>query len=257
MKCAHQQARRKPEAFVFLMSFLSILWTPSAANPANCGCVSDTNAELARQVTNYDNGGAPLIPTLLSIAESYDLPMGIEMVTKDALERPVTVKLEAGPLSRLLDSCVALLPGFSWAQRDGVVHVFGPRELTQPSNLFNLVVPSFEIREQTLDAADEKLGMVVLIEVERPKGVVGSYLPSSELEDKRLTFAARNATVREILSALVRLHGKSVWIARVPPERLSKLPQAGLWKILPHSVHDPTALLEPFPGKGGVVEQHR
>jgi hypothetical protein len=234
---------------------LLILSAPSGTKAANCGCSNDIKTKLAQPVRDYDNRGMPLIATLLSIADKYDVAMGIEKVTKEAVERPASVKLQQGSLSQLLDLCVGQVPGYSWTAHDEVVHVFGGKELTQASNLFNLVVPSFEIREQTLNTADQKLGMIVLIEVERPKGIVGSYLPSSELEDKRVSFAARNTTVREILNALVRLHGKSVWIARVPPQRLSQLPQAGLWKILPHSIHDPTGLLEPFPEESAGHDQ--
>lgn len=249
MKSKNHQLGHMPKALLLLTPLLLFFCLPSATHAATCGCEEDTKAKVAQPVTNYDNGGEPLIPTLLSIADSYGLPMGIERVTREALTRPLKISLPEGDVSRLLDLCVKQVPGYAWAVHDDTVHVFGEEELTQPSNLFNLVAPSFEIHEQTLNTADEKLSMTVLIEVEHPRGIVGSYLPSSELEDKRMTFAARNATVREILNRLVRLHGNSVWIARVPPERLSRLPQAGLWKFLPHSTHDPRALLEPFPQK--------
>lgn len=245
MKSNGCQPGHKPDRRPFLIPLLLFSCLPSPANAADCGCDRDIRARLAQQVTDYDNAGAPPIPTLLSIADAYDLPMGIEEVTNGALERPVKVRLEHGTLSRVLDLCMEQLPGYSWAVRDEVVNVFGAQELTQASNLFNLVVPSFEINDQTLNDADWKLGMAVLVEVEHPKGIAGSYLPSFPLEDKRMTFAARNVTVREILNCLVRLHGKSTWIARVPPNGLSQLPQGGLWKFLPHSTHDPRGLLEP------------
>jgi len=246
MSRTHSLRVGRRTVFCFVMSLLAILWAPYGAIPADCECQQGIQAKLAGQVKGYDNGGAPLIPTLLSIADAYDLPMGIEKVTKEALARPATIKLEKGSLSRLLDLCVGQAPGYSWALRDGVVHVFGAKELAEPTNLFNLLVPSFEIREQNLNVANSRLRMTVLFAKERPAGIAGSHLGSSEFDDQRITFAARNVTLREILNSLVRLHAKSAWIARVPPERLSQLPQAGLWQILPHSVHDPTALLEPL-----------
>lgn len=245
MRSKRCQRGQKPDRLAFLILLVLLFCLPSAGNAVECGCDRDIRARLAQEVSNYSNAGVPLIPTLLSVADAYNLPMGIEQVTQEALERPVEVKLEHGTLSRLLDLCVEQLPGYSWAMRDEVVNVFGPQELTQASNLFNLVVPSFGIHDQTLNDADEKLRMTAHIEVDHPKGIVGSYLPSFPLEGVRMTFAARNVTVREILNCLVRLHGKSVWIARVPPEGLSGLPQAGLWKLLPHSTHDPRLLLEP------------
>ena len=231
-----------PAIFAPLLLICCLASAPAAAD---CGCEGNMKAQLAQPVSDFDNRGAPLIPTLLLIADVYNLPMGIERVTQEALERPVEVKLEDGTLSRLLDICMAQLPGYTWTMRDGVVNVFGEQELTQASNLFNLVVPSFEVHQQDLNDANSDLRMTVLFLKERPAGVVGSYVGSSEFKGQPLTFAARNLTVREILNGLVRLHGKSVWIARVPPEGLSRLPQAGLWQLLPHSTHDPRGLLDP------------
>jgi hypothetical protein len=237
---------QKPSPLALLIPLLLNICVAPATNAAGSACERDIKAKLALQVTDYDNGGVPLIPTLLNIAESYDLPMGIERVTREALERPIRVKVHQASLSRLLDLCMGQLPGYSWALHDDVINVVGAKEYTEASNLFNLVVPSFEVHEQDLNIANSKLRMSVLFLKERPAGVVGSNLGSSEFEGQRLTFAARNTTVREILNRLVRLYGKSVWIARVPPERLSQLPQAGLWQILPRSVHDPRGLVEPF-----------
>lgn len=239
-----------PDLLTSAILVVLIVGLSPATKAASCGCSKDIKPKLAQPVRDYDNQGAPLIPTLLGIAETYNLAMGIERVTEDALMRPAAIKLQSGSLSQLLDLCVTRVPGYSWALDEDVVHVFGAKELTQTSNLFSLVVPSFEIREQTLNAADSKLRMTVTMLKNRPTGIVGSHLGRTEFEDARFTFAARSATVREILNSLVSLHGKSVWIARVPPERLSQLPRAGLWRILPHSVHDPKGLLEPLPAKG-------
>lgn len=85
--------------------------------------------------------------------------------------------------------------------------------------------------------------MVVFVK-ERPSGIVGSHIGSFELEDKRLSLKIQNAAVREILNRLVALYGEVVWISRVPPEHLSRIPQAGLWQILPRSIQNPKDLLE-------------
>lgn len=257
MRGNNTQFRSKLGALVLVSWLLMILRAPSAAGATDCRCEEEIKPKLAQQVRGYDNGEAPLIPTLLGIADRYDLPMGIEKVTGEALRHPIRGKMAEGSVSQLLDLCFGQVQGYSWSAHDGVVHVYGVNELSRASNLFNRVVPSFEIRDQTLNAADEKLGMLVLFEVEKPKGVIGSYLPNSGLEDKRLTFVARNITVREILNGLVRLHGRSVWISRVSPASLSQLPPGGLWKILPHTVHDPSWLLEPILEKRASQESRR
>ena len=56
-----------------------------------------------------------------------------------------------------------------------------------------------------------------------------------ELEQKRLRLEVQNVTVRDILNHLTVLQGGVIWIARVSPERLSEIPQRGLWLFLPRS----------------------
>jgi len=200
--------------------------------------------KLAVEVKDFENQGKPLIPTLLEVADTYGLPMGIEKVERIALDQPIAVKFKRGSVARLLDRCIRQLPGYSWAARDGVVLVFGDDELKQASNLFNFIIPSFEGENETLNRADAGLTMKLYVEKEKPNGYVGSYLGSTDFEKKRLTLKLHNASVRQILNRLVALHGGVVWIARVPPEKLSQIPQAGLWALLPSSVRNPQGLLD-------------
>lgn len=200
--------------------------------------------KLAVEVKNFDNHSKPLISTLLRVAAEYHLPMGIERVVKEAVEQPITVRLLRGKVVDLLDMCIRSSPGYSWSVRDGVVHVYGSEEVKRASNLFNLVIPSFEVRNETLDRANIGLRMQLVFAKEKKGALVGSFPGSSALEDKQLSFKARNATVRYILNRLVALHGGVVWVARVPPERLSENPRSGLWQLLPRSRQDTTNLFE-------------
>jgi hypothetical protein len=86
---------------------------------------------------------------------------------------------------------------------------------------------------------------VIQVKMKSSGGIVGSYSPNPELEAKRLSVDIQNASVREILNRLVALHGEAYWISRVPPEALSRLPQAGLCQVLPRSVQNPKNFLEP------------
>jgi hypothetical protein len=192
-------------------------------------------AKLRTEVKTFDNHGEPLISTLLRIAADYRVPMGIERVVKEAIERPIKVKIEQGTLADLLDLCMRQSPGYAWAARDGVVHVYGVEDWKRPSNLFNLVISSFEAQNETIGSIDLKLYMALIREREGPVGIAGVYSENPELERKRLSIKVQRATVREILNRMVALHGDVVWIARVFPERLSRVPQGGLWLLLPMS----------------------
>src|SRR5262245_12900407 len=158
--------------------------------------------------------------------------MGIEKVVSEALDKPIDVSLRQVTVAQLLDVCVDKLPGYSWASQDGVGLVYGADELNNPSYLFNFVIPDFGGYDETLKRANSGLVLKLYVEKEKPTGIVGSYVGISEFEDKPLTVTRmRNARVRQILNRLVALYGKAVWIARVPPERLSQVPHAGLWTV--------------------------
>jgi hypothetical protein len=230
------------------VSLLLILMTSPGLARQN-GIAKDGSAQplvrrLQGAVKDFDNGGQPLIQTLLRVAAKYDLPMGIEQVTGESVRRPIRVALEHGTVRSLLDLCVKQLPGYAWGIDTGVVNVFGQGERADASNLFNLVVPSFRVENQTIDTASERLEMTIVFQVEKPRGIAGSHLGNAELERRRITLAVRTATVREILNRMVALDGRTVWLARVPPSELSRIPEGGLWVIIPHRVQDPTGLLD-------------
>ncbi len=200
--------------------------------------------KLAIQVQEFDNHSKPLIATLLKIAADYHLPMGIERVVKEAVEQSIGIKMRRGTVADLLDSCVRSIPGYSWSARDGVVFIYGAEDVNQSSNLFNLVIRSFDVQNETLDRANVSLRMQLIFAKERTGAFAGSFPGSSAFEDKRITLSLKNATLRNVLNRLAALHGEVVWIARVPPSRLSDLPQAGLWVMLPRSVEDPKGVLD-------------
>lgn len=220
------------------------LWVSGLQGQTNPHSMPNVEKRLALRVAKFDNHGAPLITTLLRVAAVYSLPMGVEKVAPDATDKPMEVRVVGGTVAELLDRCVRRVPGYRWAVEDGAVDVFGQRERRQPSNLFNLIVPSFEAHNQTIDDLSDRLKQDVMMEVLKPKGVISSHLGTPGLQRKRLSFVAQRATVRQLLNRLVALDGESVWLARVPPTCLGHLPQAGLWVIIPHSVLNPRGLLD-------------
>lgn len=244
------KSRTKPTAWSWLaLGALLLFHLARKANTSQDLVSESIESKLAQQVAEFDNNDAPLIPTLLRVAAEYHLPMGIERLTSEGLGRPVRVRLKKGTLADLLDMCARQLPGYVWAVSEGAIDFFSKNERRQSSNLFNLVIPSFSLSNETLDEASDKLRTTVIMKREKLGGVIGSYLGSPALEDKRLSVQLRDRTVRDILNRMVALHGEAAWIARVPEGQLSHMPKAGLWQILPRSVRDPRGLIEPLPEK--------
>jgi hypothetical protein len=213
------------------------------------GAKSDLRRRLGVRVGNFDNKGRALTATLLQIAADYNLPMGIEKVTPDALHKTIEVKMQAGTVSGLLDLCLKQLPDYSWSVLAGAVLVYGPDEREQPSNLLNLVIPAFAAKDSTIGHADWRLRNDLDVWAARakygwkpgakskgafvPGGIEGSYLVTLELEKKRISFSVHHAPVREILNRMVALHDGAVWVAIVYPRNLSEAPGSGLWALLP------------------------
>lgn len=197
---------------------------------------TNLSSRLAQPIRDFDNHGEPLISTLLRLAADYHLPMGIERVTAEGIRKPIEVKLQQGTVRTLIDSCVQKINGYAWKIEEGVVFVYGVDEYLQPSNLFNYVLPSFEIVNRTIGRANSMLREKLILEKYKPSGIAGSYIISPETENKTLNLNVHNIAIRQILNRLIALHGEVVWIARVPPDQLREAPSQGLWVMIPVSI---------------------
>lgn len=242
-----------PKIFVGVLSCLLGLVPFQAQSPRWFqSAPSQRPSFLATEVGGFDNKGKSLVPTLLLIAGTYHVPMGIEQATPDSLERPIFVRLTHGTVADLLASCTVQLSGYAWTLQDGVVDVHGPNEWADPTNLFNLKVANFKVVDSTLNDANNRLRDLVfsasgIAGVESPKqgpvGIGGDSPGNLNLERKHVTIAMENTTVRAILNKIVVLSPSAgqpvVWVANVPPDKLAQAPGNGLWRLVP--VGDPAA----------------
>jgi hypothetical protein len=236
-------------------------WWPTSAPPTHAQ-VPETPSFLNSEVRNFDNNGEPLLPTLLLIAATYRIPMGIEQVTSESTTHHAIVRLAHGTVAELLDVCIAQLAGYAWTVRDGAVDIYGQKEWEDPSNLLNFKIPSFVSKDSTLNDANNRLRDVVFAagarpalggSSQKPGGMGGDSPGVGALEAKRVNIVAENVSVRSILNRIVVLSPSSgqqvVWVANAPPDQLGKAPSSGLWRLVPvgrpiepdekHSKHSP------------------
>jgi hypothetical protein len=229
-----------------LLAFVWLLLYSTDLNATNQSAEVSLNAKLQTVVKDFDNQNKSLIPTLLKLAADYHLPIGIERVVRQAVDEPITVRLDEGTLVTVLDLTLNQLPGYAWAAQDGVVVIYGLEELKDPSNFLNQTVASFDVKNETLDHANMRLRNMFFATQNPTGSYAGSYIGTPQLEDRPISLSVRNATLRSTLNRLAAAHGEVAWIVRVTPERLSHkpTPSAGLWQFLPRGIQDTRGIID-------------
>lgn len=100
-------------SYQWLLTMTLLLFGSSLAGSFYEAATANLQVKLSAKVKGFDNQGQPLIPTLLKIAADYHLPMGIQKVVGEALERPATIKLQEKTVADLLDLSVSQVPDYS------------------------------------------------------------------------------------------------------------------------------------------------
>jgi len=145
--------------------------------------------------------------------------------------RPEQVDLAGQPLGQVLDRLTKEAPPlrrssppsvyqFTWKEDEGVISVTPLRG--QPSFL-DSIVPSIELKDTTLPAAATVIHR--LFDAQSPDtsraadelprvfmGTQDSFLEKRRIFKRTLSISLRNATVREVLNALVKAHGEASWV---------------------------------------------
>jgi hypothetical protein len=232
-------------AFALSFSLGLVALLPGTVEPSPFG-PEQAPTFLNSEVRNFDNNGEPLVPTLLRISGTYRIPMGIEQVTPESLSRGVVVRLARGTVADLLNLCVAQISGYAWTTQDGAIDIYGQKEWADASNLFNLPLRSFIVRDATLNDANNHLRELVFAAAAKPEpggslhGPVGTGGDSpgvGALEAKRVNIEIENKNVRSVLNRMAVLSESCgqqvVWVANLPPTELAGTAKGGLWKLVP------------------------
>jgi len=123
------------------------------------------------------------------------------------------------PVSDVLNDLVAIVPTYLWRERGGVLEIGPVRRMTDgPNSPLNQVVPSFDVENGS--AAEALTAVRRLFEpgYAGSKGFIASGPPlgAAGIEQGERLFSVhlKNATVREVLDAVVSAHGELAWFAR-------------------------------------------
>jgi hypothetical protein len=69
--------------------------------------------KLDTPIEHYEVAGQPFLDVLLDLSYRYKIPMGIEYLNRDAVRRPLTIKLAKGSARQVISATVAQLPEYA------------------------------------------------------------------------------------------------------------------------------------------------
>jgi hypothetical protein len=188
--------------------------------------------KLDTRVERFETSGRTLIASVIELAYEYELPTAIEYINHDATTRPIDLRFQDESIRGILTALILQIPEYRVTFSDGVVDLYVPKAREDPSNLFNKVIKDFAVSELDTHRADMELVCTLARELVPPGGCGGS-IAVGQWGSLKITLHLHNATVFEILNAMVAQNGKAVWTVMAPPDKLSKIPVGGLWHVYP------------------------
>jgi hypothetical protein len=188
--------------------------------------------KLDHRIETFGTSGRALVANLLDLAYEYQVPMGIEYLDRDAARRPINLELHNESLRGIFTAVVAQLPEYRVDFSGRVVHIYSPQARRDASNLLNKSIKNYSVRNADTRDADFQVLCALSSELD-PGSFCGGSIAGGQWGSLRITLRLQSARVYEILNAIVSENGKAIWTVTVPPEKLSRLPNEGLWHIYP------------------------
>ena len=212
------------------------LWTvslsvmPSAAGPTRGQRPHELSFDerLDARIGRFDNKGRTLLQAILDLVYGHHLPTGLEYVNRDAVRRPVELKLQNTSVRETLSALVAQVPEYRISFSGGVVQIYSVRARSDSLNLLNTVIDDFTVRDMGSQYASDELFTALVHKVRPHNGVVLDTAGDPRGAPK-LTLHLQKGRVYEILDALVAQDGAAIWVVEHPPEGLRTLDN--LWHI--------------------------
>lgn len=210
-----------------VLIFVVPAFEASARSPKNA-----SGGVLAKPVSSFNVESLPMIDAVLQLGQQEKVPLGIEYVTLEALQKPVTINLHPTTVGKALRAILPKGSGYTFREDHGVVVVSNKNVVPGKINLLDRILRDFSIPRCTLGEASNLLGMTLRREL-HPEigGTVGSYNPGDP-HDLVGPLKIRNLAVRQVLNLLIGQHQNAAWVAQVPEGRLSEIPTQGLWTML-------------------------
>lgn len=217
MKCSKETIMR------FSLFLAAVILMGLASSSAVGQIYSEKNGDvdpLSRKVVWNNPQRTDPVSILMTYLGVVRLPGGIFLVRNCGSTEPRIIPSEKATLRDGLDQISKAMPQYKWSLEDGVIN-FLPQYYS-PSPLDTFIaefkadnVPIFQAFYQLFDMPEVKNGMASL----------GLHEPSVQLlfgsgdppvkDQRRINLNLKNATLREVLNAIVKADGSKTWTLSV------------------------------------------
>lgn len=217
---------------IYLLSVPSGVSLGGSAPPVHGRQACQLSKLPTKLVDSFRADKVSLIDALLQLARQEQIPLGIEYVDFEALEKPIAVNLGPATISEVLDAILKQGSGYSWSVQDCVVNVSHASISENSGNLLNTRLPRFSVPSVSLQEGSHVLEMTLDHEIHpQVQRWFGSF-PAGTSPKRIGPLDLHNITVKQAVNRLVAEAGGAAWIVQVPPGKLGRLPSYGLWRII-------------------------
>lgn len=171
---------------------------------------------LERRVHDYHLSGVNFVQALARVAGDFKIPMGIEWVKTPAAETKIDLSWKSATVEEVLQAIVQNRAGYRMAVTAGVVRISAPGLVPNRENPLKLRIDKFEVRSAPTESVSRQLHGVIKQTLYAAKsqtagaGIAGSG--ASNLDDPRISVRLKDATVEDILDAIVLASARKIWI---------------------------------------------
>jgi len=196
-----------------------------------------SSAKPSRHVAIFEVHDRNMIDAVLLFGQQERIGLGIDYIDAAALQQRVTIHLRTATVADVLDAITRRF-GYRWSTNGRVVRITHPGAMVGSRNLLNTRIAKFKVSDVPLEQADCNLKIAFYFAL-NPKGtgIVGDC-PYGGLEYRIGPLDVKNATVGQILDALISQHGNGAWVVQQPRWTMDKDLGYGLWKMLAYDRTD-------------------
>lgn len=190
---------------------------------------------------DFESKGVGLTETLLKFSVQQHLPIAIEYIDSDSMNRPIDVSVKNETIPQALASILSHGQGYTWKLQNGLIEIKNKHASKRSERQLNTVIPVFDIPPGMVVHVTSTFLWTELQVALDPKHAQRAYCrgflgSSSTVKPATL----RNQTVRQILSYIVVNSRAQGWIVAGPPKCLGFAPYCGLWYMIEHESFSPS-----------------